>query len=264
MLEQKTRLKRSSYKIFTSVVIALFLREIQTRFGTKKLGYFWAVLDPMVKVIIFSLIYIFTGSKLQGLDFPVFLATSFLTYNFFLALMNNSMSAFDANRALFSYKQVKPIDTIISRFFIEFLVMCATIFIFICFGLYFNLDLRVKDFNMVILAVMWFGIFGLSIGILFAVINKFYETFGKIISFTSMPLFLLSALMYTVESLPTFAQKLILYNPIVHFIEMIHGNYFHVLDTKYVDYYYMMYWTIIPLFLGLLFYVKSEKKIIAS
>ncbi len=256
--------KRTSFTIFTSVIIALFLREIQTRFGTKKLGYFWAVIDPMVKVIIFSLMYIATGASNQGIDLPVFLATSFLTYNFFSAVMNNSMSAFDANRALFNYKQVKPIDTIFSRFFIEFLVMSATIIVFICFGLYFELDLSVKNLNMVILAVVWFGIFGLSLGILFAVIGTFYETFRKIITFISMPLFLLSALMYTVESLPVFAQKLILYNPIVHFIEMIHGNYFQVLNTNYVDYEYMMYWTIIPLFLGLFFYIKAEKKIIAS
>ena len=177
--------------------------------------------------------------------------------------MNNSITAFDANRALFSYRQVKPIDTIFSRFFIEFLVMSATIIIFICFGLYFDLDLGVKDFNLVILAVLWFGIFGLSLGIFFAVISTFYETFGKIINYTSMPLFLLSSLMYTVDSLPPVARDIILYNPIVHFIEMIHGNYFAVLNTDYVDYEYMMFWTIIPLFLGLLFYVKAEKKIIA-
>lgn len=256
--------KRTSFSIFKSVTIALFLREIQTRFGTKKLGYFWAVIDPMVKVIIFSLMYIATGAKIHGLDFPVFLATSFLTYNFFSAVMLNSMSAFDSNRALFNYRQVKPIDTIFSRFFIEFLVMSATIIVFVCFGLYFDLNMDVKNFNLVILAILWFGLFGLSLGILFAVINTFYETFGKIISFTSMPLFLLSALMYSVDSLPPIAREIILYNPIVHFIEMIHGNYFSVLNTDYVDYEYMMFWTIIPLFLGLLFYIKAEKKIIAS
>ena len=256
--------KRTSFSIFLSVVSALFLREVQTRFGTKKLGYLWAVIDPMVKVIVFSLMYLAVGTKMQGIDFPVFLATSFLTYNFFSAVMNNSMPAFDANRALFSYKQVKPIDTIFSRFFIEFLVMSATVIIFICFGLYFDLNLAVKDFNLVILSIIWFGIFGLSLGILFAIINTFYETFGKIINFTSMPLFLLSGLLYTVDSLPPIARDIILYNPIVHFIEMIHGNYFSVLNTDYVDYEYMIFWTIVPLFIGLFFYLKAEKKIIAS
>jgi len=256
--------KRTSFSVFISVVSALFLREIQTRFGTKKLGYLWAVVDPMVKVVFFSAMRLAMGTTMQGMDLPVFLATGILTYNFFSALMTTSMTAFDGNRALFVYRQVKPVDTIFSRMFVEFLVMCATIILFVSFGLYFGMDLRVKDFNMVIVAIIWLGIFGFALGILFAVINTFYETFGKIISFITMPLFLLSGMFYTVESLPPLARELILYNPVIHFIEMIRGNYFRVLNTEYVDYTYMMWWTIIPLFLGLFFYKRAEKKIIAS
>ncbi|MEA2091568.1 MAG: hypothetical protein U9O83_04275, partial [Campylobacterota bacterium] len=77
-------------------------------------------------------------------------------------------------------------------------------------------------------------------------------------------LLFVSTLMYTVDSLPPVLREIILYNPLVHFIEMIHGNYFAVLDTKYVDYEYMFYWTFVPLFLGLYFYARSEKKIISS
>jgi len=257
-------IRRTSFTVFISVVSALFLREIQTRFGTKNLGYLWAVIDPMVKVIVFAAMRLATGATMQGIDLPVFLATGILTYNFFSALMMSSMNAFDSNRALFVYRQVRPVDALFSRFFVEFLVMCATIILFVSFGLYFGMDLHVKDFNMVIVAIIWFGIFGFSLGVLFAVINTFYETFGKIISYISMPLFLLSGNFYTVESLPPLARELILYNPVIHFIEMIHGNYFRVLNTDYVDYTYMMWWTIIPLFLGLFFYRKAEKKIIAS
>ncbi len=224
----------------------------------------WAILDPMSKVIMFSLMdAALPASSMQGVEYPVFLATSFLTYNFFSAIMNNSMSALDANRALFSYKQVKPIDTMFSRFFIEFLVMSATVIVFILFSLYFNFNLEIKEFNLTILAIAWFGLFGLSLGIFFAMIGIFYETFTKIIGFLSLPLFFLSGLMYSVDSLPKMAQEFVLYNPVIHFIEMIHGNYFHVLNTEYVDYEYMMYWTVIPLFLGLFFYNKAEKKIIS-
>ncbi len=257
--------ERTSFSIFISVIKALFLREVQTRFGTKDLGYFWAILDPMTQVIIFSLIKgALSERSMIGIDYPVFLATSFLTYNFFRNTMNGSMNAFAANRALFNYRQVKPIDTLVSRFFIEFLIMSMTIIVFISFGLYFGLDVAVKDINMVLIAVLWLGIFGFNIGILFAVIGTFYETFQKIVSFISLPLFFLSGLLYTVDSLPPMIREIILYNPLIHFIELIHGSYFQVLDTKYVDYEYMLFWTITPLFLGLFFYIKAEKKIIAS
>lgn len=256
--------KRTSFAIFNSVVIALFLREVQTRFGTKKLGYLWAILDPFTQIIMFSFIKSGLNDRgMPGIDYPVFLASGLLAYNFFRAVMSGSMQAFDANRALFAYKQVKPFDTLVSRFFVEFLIVAVAILVFIGFGLYFELDISVKNFNMVIVAFLWLGVFAFGIGILFSVIGTFYETFTKTIQFISLPLFFLSGLMYTLESLPQMARDILVYNPIIHFIEMIHGNYFLVLDTSYVDYEYMTYWTLIPLFVGLFFYIRSEKKILS-
>ena len=258
-------IKRTSFAIFRSVVHALFLRDVQTRFGTQRLGYFWAILDPLSMIIVFSLVKTaLADQSMPGIDYPVFLATGFLTYNFFKAVMNGSMSSFNANRALFAYKQVKPIDTIFSRYILEFLVMIVATTVFICFGLYVGFDIMPKDISMVLIAVLWLGIFAFGIGVLFAVLATFYETFAKVVSFLSTPLFFLSGLLYTVGSLPPLAREVVLYNPVIHFIEMIHGNYFIVLDTQYVDYQYMVYWTLVPLFLGLFFYKKSEKKILAS
>lgn len=257
--------KRSSFKIFKSVLIALFLREVQTRFGTKKMGYFWAIFDAMFMVLMFAgLKQLIADSSMPGVDFPVFLASGFLAFFLWRNIVNHSMDAFSSNLALFSYKQVKPIDTIFARFILQLLVSIMATFVFLVIGLYFSFDVSVKNFNMVILAVAWISLFGLSVGIFSAVMSSFYETYSKILNLLMMPLLFISALMYTVDSLPPAARELILYNPLVHFIEMIHGNYFEVLDTRYVDYEYMFYWTFIPLFLGLFFYRRSEEKIIAS
>jgi capsular polysaccharide transport system permease protein len=46
-------------------------------------------------------------------------------------------------------------------------------------------------------------------------------------------------------------------------MEMIHGFYITGLDDRFVDYHYMLYWTVIPLFIGLWLYVRLEKRIIS-
>ncbi|RLA80224.1 MAG: hypothetical protein DRG78_11380 [Epsilonproteobacteria bacterium] len=258
-------IKRTSFTIFKSVIIALFLREIQTRFASQKLGYFWAIFDAMLMVLVFAgLKSAMSKGSMPGLDFPVFLATGFLAFFLWKSIVSKSTAAFSANAALFNYVQVKPIDTIITRFLVEVLVSTMATLVFLGIGLYFDFDVSVKNFNMVILAVAWLSLFGFSLGLLSAVIGTFYETYTKILNVIMTPLLFVSALMYTVDSLPPILRELILYNPLVHFIEMIHGNYFTVLDTKYVDYMYMFYWTFIPLFLGLYFYTRAEKKIISS
>jgi len=257
--------KRTSMEIFKSVVLALFLREVQTRFGTKKLGYFWAVFDAMFMVLIFAGLKSLISSKsMPGLDFHVFLATSFLAFFLWKNIVNQSMGAFSANKALFAYKQVKPFDTVVTRVLLELLVSSVATSIFVIIGLYLGLDISVENFNMVMFAVMWLVVFGFAIGLMTAVFSYFYEFYAKVMKIVMTLLFWTSALMFTVDSLPPLARKIILYNPLVHFIEMIHGYYFHALNTYYVNYEYMLYWTLIPLWIGLFFYQRSEKRILSS
>jgi len=255
--------KRSSLTIFSSVMFALILREIQTRFGSKKFGYFWALFDSLILVVGLSIVK-GIGANTMGIEVVVFVAISFLAFFLFKNIVIQSMNAFSANKALFNYKQVKPIDTIFSRIIIEIFLSLFASAILVCIGLYLEFNLKVENINMVLFAVLWLIIFAAGIGIFTAVISSFYEWFTKLITFTMMPLLMLSALFYPVSSLPQKYQDYILYNPLVHFMEMIHGYYFNTLDTRYVDYVYMTYWTLIPLSAGLYLYVKSERQIIAS
>ncbi len=257
--------KRNSLEIFKSVVLALFLREVQTRFGTKKLGYFWAVFDAMLMVLIFAgLKSAISSNSMPGIDFPVFLATSFLAFFLWKNIVNSTINAFSANKALFAYKQVKPFDTLVTRVLLEMLVSAVATLVFIGIGLYLGLDLSVKNFNMVMFAVFWLCLFAFAVGLMSAVFAYFYEFYAKVTNVIMSPLMFVSAIMYTVDSLPPILREIILYNPLTHFMEMIHGFYFHNLTTQYVNYEYILYWTLIPLWIGLFFYKRSEKRILMS
>jgi len=72
-----------------------------------------------------------------------------------------------------------------------------------------------------------------------------------------------SAIFYTLEMLPTPLQEVLLYNPLIHFMEMIHGFYFFALDDRFVSYSYMLLWSFSLLYAGLWLYIKLEKKIIS-
>jgi len=46
--------------------MALFLREVQVRFGTQRLGYLWGLIDPFTQIIMFSTIKSFVGNHSMG------------------------------------------------------------------------------------------------------------------------------------------------------------------------------------------------------
>ena len=52
----------------------------------------------------------------------MYLLTGFLPYGLFRTIVNSSMNAYTANQGLFSYRQVKPIDTLVSRCIVECIV----------------------------------------------------------------------------------------------------------------------------------------------
>ena len=258
-------MKRSSTQIFKTVVEALVLREIQARFGSQKLGYLWAIVDPMVMILVFAFMHsLIESDSHKGYDYAVFLATGFLPFNYFRSIVLNSLGAFNANKALFVYKQVKPFDTFVSRFIVESTINLVVMIIFIFIGWYFGFDMRVKDIAMVVVGIIWIALFAFSLGIFLGVLGYFYENFAKVVRIVMMPLMFVSGLFFSLDSLPQIAREILIYNPVLHFIEMIHGYYFFPLDDRYVDYRYMLLWTVVPGFLGLWLYKRSERKIIMS
>ena len=260
------RIRQSSPYIFFSVVFALFVMEVQVRFGSKRMGYVWAIIDPMTKVIIFAAIkVVLMNMDIPGLDFPVFLAISFFWYEFFRRVIISSMNVFKANKTLYNYKRVFPVDVLIATLLLEFMVTLLSLMVFLGILYYLEMDISIKDFPMVFVSVMWLGVFTFAIGLFSAMINSFYKNYEKFITFLFTPLMFASGLFYALDFIPArfeMVKEYLLYNPLVHFMEMLHGNYFRVLDTAYVDYDYMLFWTIVPLFVGLFLYRRSEKKIV--
>jgi len=253
-----------------SVIKALFLREIEMRISSGKSGIIWTFLEPFLQVFVFIYMHVLikehTGSTSMDLyNYAVFMSSGFVAFNMFRQILMKSMGAFNANRGLFNYKQVKPIDTIIARVFVEiFLSLCVTI-IFLLLGFLFDVDNYIpKNILLVYLSVLWLIIFSFGIGLVVGIGNFFYMSVGKFIGITSFVLLIFSAVFFPMSNMPKVAQDILLYNPLVHFMEMIHGFYLYGLNDKLVDYTYILYWTIIPIFIGLWLYTKLEKRIISK
>ena len=254
---------RSSFKIFLAVQNALFLREVNVRFSAGKMGYFWVIFEPLLQIFIFVGVKVMLFGTNSALDYPVFITLGFVGFNFFRHVVDQSMGAFRANKGLYAYKQVKPIDTIVSRVLIEFLVTSIIVFIFIFFGLYFGFDLNVDNLGMLLLSFIWLTIFAVGFGIFAAVISAFYDSLKKVIKLVLSPLMFISAVFYPMQDMPQTLKELLYYNPLAHFMELLHSYYFVVLNDDFVDYNYILMWTFIPLYIGLWSYQRLEKRIIS-
>ncbi len=258
---------RSPWRIFVSVIKALFLREMGMRMSTGRSGLFWTFAEPFFQVAVFIGIRIAIvghSGKTTPYDFAVFMASGFIAFNLFKNILNSSTGAFLANKGLFVYKQVKPIDTIFSRALVELFLTAMIVLIFLIVGLYARRQIVPEDFLLVVAGYLWLAFFAVGLGVLVATANTFYMSVGKVVSISSFLLMIFSAVFFPIESLPPVAQEILLYNPVVHFMEMIHAAYLPHLSNRFVDYGYMLEWTLVPWAVGLWYYVRLERKIISA
>ena len=260
--------ERKPTYIFVSVIKALFLRELSARISAGRTGLFWTFFEPFFQIFVFVAIHAalqsYGGGK-SSFNYTVFLASGFVPFNMFRAILNSSAGAFIANKGLFNYKQVKPIDTIIARALVELFLSVIIVMIFLAIGIFLKMgDIFPENIPMVFLGYLWLWLFSVALGLLVAVGNTFFMSIGKIVSIATFGLMLLSAVFYPIVSLPPAAQQILLYNPLTHFMEMIHGFYLVALDDRFVDYRYMLLWTILPLFMGLWLYRMLEQRIVSE
>lgn len=257
---------RSAWQVQRSVWFALFLRELKTRFGGRWLGVFWALLEPLAHIAIMMLIFGYIRHRvLPGVDFPMFLLVGLVPFFMFKNLTLRGMEAVDSNRGLFGYRQVKPIDPLVSRAMLEVALYSAVYLIMLAFMAWIGYavvparPLELMGISTVLL------VFGFGLGLLFAVATDELPNARSFIRISFMPLYLMSGIIFPVSALPPQVLPWLLWNPILHAIEISRGYFFeqyHVLPA--ISGAYVAAWAIGALVLGLSLYRVRRHRLLAS
>lgn len=257
---------RGGLKVMYVAIRALLLREIQTRFGQYRLGYLWVFLEPLFNIGIMIVLFgAIMARVLPGIDYVIFLINGMIPFFMFRTGVSQSTSAIQSNKGLFSYKPVKPIDAVIARNILEFLLKFIAYISFsmgfIWFGYYIDLN------NIPQLIFYWALLFFLTIGIslIFIVIANFSKEFEKFLSVAFIVMYLLSGVVYSIHIIPFQYQQYLLFNPLIHIFELMR----HAVAPSYplvqgISLNYFIFWIIGSLFIGLLLYKRFEKQMIKS
>ncbi len=109
-------------KVQSRVIRASILRETRTRFGRSKLGYLWALFEPMAYIL--TLLAIFSamdrGSPIPGIDLAMFFFSAIIPWLMFARISGAVSRAIKSSKALLTYPQVKGIDIMLALLILEF------------------------------------------------------------------------------------------------------------------------------------------------
>jgi capsular polysaccharide transport system permease protein len=255
---------RNPFQITFSVWRALFLREAVSRLSSERFSWFWVITEPIFHMSYLLLIYtVFRIRTVAGVDTVIWLIVGITGFLIFRETSNQMMHAISANQSLFSYRQVKPIDTVLVRGFLEGF-LAIIILTILLFGASLFGHEAIPNYPFIfLLALLGLWLLGLGLGLCTSVITHLYPEICPVIKYGMMPLFFISGVIYPISSIPYPYQDWLMWNPIVHGIEGVRlgfGPYYHFPVELDVPYLFKV--ALVLMLLGLMLHARFNLKLI--
>ena len=241
----------NALKIQSRVIHALILRETRTRFDRNKLGYLWALFEPMSFILVLVAMFSAMGKGSPigtDQDLPLFFLTGMIPWLFFSNTVNATMVGIEGNRALLAYPQVKPFDVLLARALLEFATLTVVFVFLLLIFAYFSIYRSIDSFLGLFAAIASLWLFAIGIGCLNATILLFIPSYRQTYAVIQRPFFFVSGIFFTVDGLPEAVREIALYNPILHAIEWFRSAYFQSYESAYLDTRYL--WSLVLVFLA--------------
>lgn len=258
---------RSGLAVTAASLNALLLREAVVRMFGRRAAFAWLLLEPALHIGFLVLVY--TGLRVRhvaGMDAGWWVASGMLTFFLFQRTAWRSTQAIDANRALFTYRQVLPVDTVIARCLLEgiFMLLIAAVTV-AALALLGSLRIELEDagYLLAALGALWALAVGWALSM--SVLVSTLPDIGPALSLTGTGMMLASGVMFPVGSLPTPWREWLFLNPIAHGVEGVRASasvfYHHAPELSLS---YLALWALALVFIGLALQVRFQAKVLSQ
>ncbi|MDT4808428.1 Polysialic acid transport protein KpsM [compost metagenome] len=257
---------RSDVSVAVSVWKALFLREATGRLAGGRAAWLWILLEPAAHIVFLMVVFgVIRHQVRQDANIEVFVLVG--VWGFFLVrnIAQRGMDAISANQSLFSYRQVQPVDTVLVRATVEaFLYVIVGAVLLLALALL-DIDVRPADPLLVMWSAFLLWAFGLGLGLMLSVIGTLLPELGKLIRIAFTPLYFLSAVMYSVSSLPLGMRNVVLVNPITHGLEAMRSGWFAAYRGEaHISLGFLAFCALVTVFLGLALHMRYATRLTAQ
>ncbi len=236
---------------FLRVVFALVLREARVRHGRARIGYSWAIIEPVLLTSVLTFLFTQVGSRGSGRDFALFFATGVLSFQLFRNTSTYVSMSFDQNRPLFNYPMVKPIDTAVARSVLDSSTHLLVIFLVLCFQIFALEAPPPKSIPQMSVAAALLISLAFGAGLSLAVLRRFMPSISNVYLVIMGPAFFVSCVFFPLASVPTLYREILVWNPLVHGIEGFRAGYYPEYADQDIDLFYLLGWVVVLNFLGL-------------
>jgi ABC-type polysaccharide/polyol phosphate export permease len=186
---------------YQELIRTLVIRDLKVRYKDSALGVVWSLMNPLLMMIVFTLVFTVMTPVRAIENFPVFFLCGLLPWNFFSTSVIGSTASIVGNGALlkkvFFPREVLPLSMVLANL-VNFLIALTVLF-----GLVFAFQIPLTIWLVYLPVVILIQvIFTLGISFALATINVFYRDTQQIMDVLMLAWFFVTPVFYPINILP--------------------------------------------------------------
>lgn len=255
----KRKIEDSNLKQYLFVISELTGRELKRKYSRSKLGVVWSVLNPLLHMIILSLIFS-TMFKRSIENFPVYYLCGNVLWTLFTTATTTAMTVLVDNKQMLIKVKIPMQVFVVSRVYTAVVNFGYSLIAFVPIILFFGVPIRWS-----VLFIPVIVVFQLMFTLGFSyILSVSYVFFGDVKHLYSIVLTLwmyMSALFYPTESLPEGMRTIVANNPIYTYIDSLRWIILEGVLPPLNTMIKMVIWSVSVYFIGTHIFNSSKNKI---
>ena len=251
-----------SFATFRSVS-ALILREMATRYGNSPGGYLWAILEPLGGIVLLGLGFsLLLRNPPLGNSFILFYATGFLPFSLYMSVATMVSRCLMFSRPLLQYPAVTWVDAAIARFILNSLTGLLVTFILLGALLTLTDTRTLVDLPPILAAMFLAMLVAGGVGLLNCALFGLYPLWEQVWNIITKPLFLASGVIFLYDDLPSGAQSILWYNPLMHVTGLMRQGFYPTYQPDYINSTFVIGFGLVTLFLGVVLMGRYHRELL--
>jgi lipopolysaccharide transport system permease protein len=213
--------------IYRELVLFLTWRDILVRYKQTVLGAAWAVIQPIVQMVVFTLIFSnAAGLSSEGVPYPIFNFTALLPWGLFSKAMNDAGRSLVTNRNMITKiyfpRLTIPVASVLAGM-VDFAIAFVVYIVIILFYTFSPNSIYTFKFTPALLTLPLFILLALvaTLGVSFwlSAMNVIYRDVGHILPFLTQIWFFVTPIVYSSSVVSKNWQILYALNPLTGVVE---------------------------------------------
>lgn len=203
--------------------------EILADIRDSNLGILWNILNPLIQILTYGFVFgigIRGGKPVNGIDFFQWMMAGLLVWFFISPCITGGVRSIHSKANIITKMKfpvsILPTIVVIKELFNHVFMLIIMYIVFLIKGMkpsFYNLEILYY-----IICIMAFSI---SLGLITSVLNMITRDVKKMVNASMRMLMYLTPILWTMDNLPVYMQKIMKCNPIYYIVEGYRDSFFY-------------------------------------